>query len=238
VDGFAVFVFVNDESHWAELRQSFADAGFDRPERLSDEDTNPYEMITRLGTAGGYAILCHQDVRFDQGMGEPELRERIDALSIIDPCWTVAGNAGVTREGRVFWGPQDSLGYPRADDCPAEVVSLDENFLVLNCNRAPRCSPGLSGFHFYGTDVCLNALRDGGTAYVIDVRMTHLSTGNRNLPYDESRHRLLSVWNRRSWFRYIGTTTTTLFMSRSAVLRRVFGSARALAWVSLLREPS
>lgn len=236
VDGFGVYVFLNDETQWRELSESLAAAGFDPPTRLSDQDTDPFETITRLGGGEGYAILCHQDVRFDLGMGERELRATVDALSAIDPCWTVAGNAGVTRDGRVIWGPQDESGWPHAHLCPAQVVSLDENFLILNCNRTPRCSPGLSGFHFYGADVCLNAIADGGSAWVIDVRMRHLSTGNRDRSFEAARRALVAAWDARAWFRYVGTTTTTLFMSRVPALRRVFGSTRVLSWVSLLRE--
>jgi hypothetical protein len=231
-----VFVFVTDEEHWARLCKSLADAGFDEPTRLSDRDSDPYETITRLGTGEGYAILCHQDIRFDQGMDERDLRAKVDELSAADPCWTVAGNAGVTRHGHIIWGPQDEAGRPHADLCPAQVVSLDENFLILNCNRSPRCSPGLSGFHFYGTDVSLNAIRDGGTAYVIDLRMSHLSTGTRGRSFEDARQRLVSLWDKQSLFRYVGTTTTTLFMSRVPFARRIFGSTRVLMWVNLLRE--
>jgi hypothetical protein len=233
VDRIDVCVFVNDEAQWTEFRESLQAAGFQDPVRLSDRDTDPYETITWLGQGDGYSVLCHQDVRFDQGLGEQELRAAINSLSARDPCWTVAGNAGVRADMSIVWDPEDKPGGPSGDELPARVVSLDENFLILNRNRSPRCSRGLSGFHFYGTDVCLNAFQDGGTAYVLDTRVTHLSHGQRDSSYYESQRRFVNLWDRQFRFRYLGTTTTALFMSRWGTLRRIFGSRRALAWVSL-----
>lgn len=235
MDRIDVYAFVNDEAQWTEFRESLQEAGFQGPIRLSDRDTDPYETITRLGQGDGYAVLCHQDVRFDHGVGERELRALINELSARDPCWTVAGNAGVTREGRAIWRPEDPSGLSGVE-FPVEAFSLDEHFLILNRFSSPRCSGELSGFHFYGADVCLNALRDGGSAYIITTDVSHLSIGTRDAAYDEAKERFLSAWNDRYWFRYVGTTTTAVFLSRSRLLRRIFGSGRLLSWVGLHRR--
>jgi Methyltransferase domain len=245
---FEVHTFVNDDSLYARMRESFIGSGFDPGAfvRLTDRDEDPYTAITRIGRASTsrYPILCHQDVFADQGAGAAELLACLRDLDARDPCWVVAGNAGVTRSGRLIWRLQDGAAGSTGESLPLQVVTLDEDFLVFNPSNAPRCSPELREFHLYGADVCLHALASGGSAYVIDFPVTHL--GQTTAPgdpqseywrvYRRSRTRFIAVWNDRCLFRYVLTPSDTLFMSRSRIIRQLFGSAGAVASVRWSRH--
>ena len=244
---FEVHTFVNDDALYARMRESFIDAGFapDAFVRLTDRDDDPYTTITRIGRASTarYPILCHQDVFTDQGVGAAELLARLWELDVRDPRWVVAGNAGIMRSGRLIRRLVDGHGGSTGETLPLPVVTLDEDFLVFNPRNVPRCSAELKEFHLYGADVCLHALAAGGSAYVIDFPVTHLGqtrTGSDRKSaywrvYERSRQRFTAVWNGRCLFRYVVTPSDALFLSRSGFLRRLFGSAGAVASVTQCR---
>jgi len=244
---FEVLTFVTDDALYVRMRESFIDAGFDPDAfvRLTDGDDDPYTAITRIGrgSTARYPILCHQDVFTDQGAGATELLACLRELDVRDPGWVVAGNAGIMRSGRLIRRLVDGHGGSTGETLPLPVVTLDEDFLVFNPRNAPRCSYELKEFHLYGADVCLHALAAGGSAYVIDFPVTHLGqtvadSDRKNSywrVYERSRQRFTTVWNDRCLFRYVITPSDALFLSRSRVLRRSFGSAGAVASVSQCR---
>jgi hypothetical protein len=244
---FEVHTFVTDDDLYARMRESFIDAGFapDAFVRLTDRDDDPYTTITRIGRASTarYPILCHQDVFTDQGAGAAELLARLRELDVRDPRWVVAGNAGIMRSGRLIRRLVDGHGGPTGETLPLPVVTLDEDFLVFNPRNVPRCSAELKEFHLYGADVCLHALAAGGSAYVIDFSVTHLGQTRAGSDsqstywrvYERSRQRFTAVWNERCLFRYVVTPSDALFLSRSGFLRRLFGSAGAVASVTQCR---
>ena len=174
---FEIYTFVNHDGLYERMRRSFVDAGFnpDAFVRLTDSNDDPYAAVTRIGqeSTARYPILCHQDIVADQGAGAEELLAALQELDAVDPHWAVAGNAGVMRSGRLLLRVVDMHGGSTGESLPLPVVSLDEEFLVFNPRNMPRCSTGLSDFHLYGTDVCLNALAIGASAYVIDFPVTH-----------------------------------------------------------------
>jgi hypothetical protein len=218
-----IATFVNDEGHYAEMRRSFEAAGFVPPAaRFTREAGEPYGGISRLGQAREpYVMLVHQDVRCDWGDSAASLLSRLTELTERDPTWVVAGNAGRRLGGRrtsqvesaEHEGPSDVTkaaarklvpirhiadphGTTWASVLPQRVISLDENLLILRTERQPDCSPDLSGWHLYGADVVLNASVAGGSAYVIDFRVTHLSGGNPD-GYEDARRRFIACWQRR-----------------------------------------
>jgi hypothetical protein len=242
---FDIYTFVTDDGDYAEMCDSFTTAGFTQEIatyiRLSDAATgaDPSDPFAAIGYIAdrldaSYAVLCHQDVRIDQGPGADELNQLLADLSTRDPDWVVAGNAGATDRMRAMRRLVDPHGGSTDDPLPAEVISLDENFLVFNRGQRPRTSTGMYGFHLYGTDVCLNARASGGSAYIIDFPLTHLSGGALDDGgYEEAKARFLEIWNGRCAFRYVRTPVEILFMSRYGVLRRLFASSRAREWVEL-----
>jgi hypothetical protein len=236
---FKIHTFVTDEVLYERMRQSFIDAGFspDAFVHLSDAHDEPYAAITRIGQrpSARYPILCHQDVLPDRGSGAEELVAALHQLDTVDPHWVVAGNAGVTRSGQVLRRLVDRAGGSTGETPPLPVVTLDENFLVFNGRNSPRCSAGVSGFHLYGSDVCLHALSTGGSAYVIDFPVTHMGRGTLDRGYQSTKERFTATWNQQCLFRYVVTQSDAMFLSRSKILRRLFGSSRATASVAQYR---
>lgn len=239
---FEIYTFVTDDGLYEGMATSFTDAGFnaDLFVRLTDVNDDPYAAITRIGreSQARYPILCHQDVRTDRGRGAEALSAAVTELDRIDPSWVVAGNVGCTRSGRGVRRLVDRYGQagsePR-ESLPQPVVSLDENFLIFNGRNSPSCSAGLSGFHLYGTDVCLRALLSGGAAYVIDFPVTHLGGKTdsaaevaRAASMDAIRNRFTEVWGEHFLFCYVVTPSTGFFVSRSRLLRRLFRSKLAM----------
>jgi hypothetical protein len=70
---------------------------------------------------------------------------------------------------------------------------------------------------------------------VIDFPVTHLGRGNTGSAYQRGNLRFVEAWSGRCWFRYVGTTVETVFMSRSKILQRLFGSSAAVACVEQCR---
>ena len=232
---------MTDDDEYAEMRSSFEAAGFRSPlaefvllrDRRSRNGSDPYELIGQIGSRASrpYVILVHQDVRLDQGAGVDELLAALEQLSELDPGWVVAGTAGGTSDLRIVRRLRDPHGGSSDDALPAPVVTLDENLLVFNRTGTPRCSPALSGFHLYGSDVCLNALKDGGTAYVVDLPVTHSSAGRLDESYETSRTQFLCAWKPRFFFTYIRTPNELLFLSRSRTVRRLVDAEPMRRWV-------
>jgi hypothetical protein len=228
---FRIATFVNDQASYGAMLASFEQAGFVAPETvyeiLSDASEEPHAAIRRLGQAPEpYVVLVHQDVRCDQGHGIADLRGALAALTERDSNWAVAGNAGGTTELRVVRNVSDPWGTTWTDALPAQVVSLDEDILILRTEADPTCSTGLAGFHLYGTDVCLNARTSGRTSYVIDFRLTHLSGGSAAAGYRAAEARLSAVWAQSTWFSYLRTPNSVICVSRVKGVSPLFGAKR------------
>jgi hypothetical protein len=82
----------------------------------------------------------------------------------------------------------------------------------------------------------MNALSDGGSAYVIDFPVSHLSGGRMDAAYRVVRGSFAEVWNGRCFFCFVPTPNETLFVSRSKRLRRFFGSARVIGLIDQVEE--
>ncbi len=244
---FEIHTFVDDDARYERMRRSFIEAGFspDAFVRLTAGADEPYATITRIGrrSQASYPILCHQDLVADRGAGAADLLEELRRLDAADSHWIVAGAAGVMRSGRLLKGLVDPDGGPTGEALPLPVVTLDECFLVFNPRHVARCSQDVSGFHFYGADVCLHALRSGGTAYVLGFPLTHGGRSHRRpelrpgyrQDYERARESFIAAWSERCLFSYVITTRDAVFLSRSRSLRRLFGSPGIMVSVARRR---
>jgi hypothetical protein len=203
---FSVCTLVTDPSQHAAMRDSFAAHGFGaaHAEFLTVDNTAGNTRCAYRGlddmlasARGRYAILCHQDVRLI-GDGAPELEAALEALTARDPAWALAGNAGATEDGALAIRISDPHGEDqRRGTLPARVASLDENFLVVRAEAGIRPSQELSGFHFYGTDLCLRARQAGRTAWVVDFHLRHLSAGRVDAGFRAEQARFERHWGAR-----------------------------------------
>lgn len=143
-------------------------------------------------------VLTHQDVYFPSGWSE-KFQKALEALYRTDPNWAVAGSWGVhhsgARAGHIYCaGLGRTLGGH--SEMPREVRTLDEVFLVLRKSSQVRFDESLPGYHFYGSDLCLEAERRGMKCYAIAAFCIHNTNGYGMLPWQFWKSYLMM---RRKW---------------------------------------
>jgi hypothetical protein len=129
---------------------------------------------------GELIIISHDDVSFEC-LNFQDLILEIEKALKEDPDVAVFGIAGCTEGFRDVGHfrsatTEQRWGLPNGE----KVVSLDEVFLVIRNGQGIGVSEELSGFHLYGTDLCLNAGMAGKTCRVIDFPVIHHSEGKIN----------------------------------------------------------
>lgn len=237
---YTIATLVTDPLQYEEMHASFRKFGFADCEFLKIDNTGAQQTCAYRGlnhllnqATGDIVILCHQDVRlFDDGRAE--LDARLDELDDTDPSWAVAGNAGGVAPGELALRITDPHGTDQdVGDFPSRVCAVDENFIVVRRDARIGFSRDLSGFHFYGADICLMAEVAGLTAYVIDFHLAHLSAGKKGSSFDDMQADFCRKWNRALGARWIQTTCSLLYLSGEP-LKRFAGSliTRPLAKLS------
>lgn len=133
---------------------------------------------------GNYIVLCHQDI-LPMDQDRTDLDTLLQALSVRDPNWGLCGNAGALATGARAIRISDpnfdnvSEGAPY----PVTVISLDENFIIARRDANLALSRNLSGYHWYGSDLCIIADVLGWSCYVIDFHLFHKSGGSMNASF-------------------------------------------------------
>jgi hypothetical protein len=161
-------------------------------------------------------VLAHQDVYFPEGWKE-NLDRSICALEAGNLEWGVLGVFGITAGAKAepmghcySTGLRHLLGG--AFSKPVRAKSLDELVLVVRRSSGLSFDEKLSGFHFYGTDICLRASFTGLGCYIVPAFCIHNSTGLKYLPW--------AYWNcyfymRHKWWNVLPVTTCCSLISRS-----------------------
>ncbi len=221
---YTIATLVNDMAQYDEMRESFIDGGFGATdcEYLIVDNTSPPQTCAYRGlnaalaaARGDYVILCHQDVRLMED-DRTSLDDRLHELTLRDPDWALAGNAGGIANGRLAIRITDPHGDDQqTEKLPAKVMSLDENFIVVRNDARIGFSRDLTGFHFYGADICLNADIAGWNAYVIDFHLRHLSGGNKNETFDTAQSAFRAKWANALRPRWMQTTCALLRLTNS-----------------------
>ncbi len=182
---YSVCTIVNDIAEYNLMKSSFFKCGFTEAsaEYIFFDNTigNKYDAYAALKEAllkakNRYIIMVHQDVRCTDSI--EKLNELLVTVSINDPEWAVCGNAGVAGYHEKVVNITYENEVWKNEQVPVRVKTLDENFLILNTDKKIELTPGLRGFHMYGTDICLHALSNGYTCYVLPFMVQHLSKGN------------------------------------------------------------
>jgi hypothetical protein len=226
---FSICTLVTNHAEYRAMVESFTAGGFTAEYAeflyLDNSATNNWDAFRGIQrficvARGHYVILCHQDIRLIND-DCAVLQERLAALDGLDADWALAGNAGATANGSLVIRISDPHGEDqRRGPFPTQVVSLDENFIILRRDALVSVSAGLSGFHFYGTDMCLQARCAGRSAWAIDFHLRHLSEGRVDASFHEAQRaleahydKLLSLpWN-------IRTTCTKLILGGGGLRR-------------------
>lgn len=227
---FSIGTLVNDAAQYALMRESFRAGGFDGSDceylcidNTGASQTDAFRGLNAILNAarGRFIVLCHQDVRLlDDQRGT--LQQRLAALDDLDPSWALAGNAGGVAPGTLAIRITDPHGADRRiGHLPARVMSLDENFIVVRRDARIGFSHDLSGFHFYGPDICLNAAIKGHSAYVIDFHLRHLSAGQKSAAFHDMEAQFRAKWSRALRPRWMQTTCSLLRLAGSPLDRMV-----------------
>lgn len=237
---FHICTVANKLTQYEEMKTSFLQAGFDenrcRYSLFDNSNGNvyePYETFNtiRLNTIEPYIIFCHQDILVNQGHGFARLVQVLEELDQLDPNWAVAGNAGFNNNYEGVARITDPNQTPNwSGEFPQQVHSLDENFLVIKTSTNISCSKELRGFHFYATDICLNAIIKGYSCYVIDFHITHLSGGNLNQDFWNAQANFSSKWRQKFNFCYVRTTCVPLCLSKYKILQFLGSRNRVMHW--------
>ncbi|WP_411273211.1 hypothetical protein [Daejeonella sp.] len=217
---YSICTLVTDQAQYEGMMQSFIQAGFNTTlcEFLVADNTKgnkfeAYRAINRFlqEAQGRYIIVCHQDIliNYDQ---EYVLKERIAELDCIDPKWGIAGNAGAMDLYQMAMVITQNKKLIRKGKFPSKVISLDENFLLIKAEANLAVSGDISGFHLYGTDICLIADCMGWNSYVIDFNISHDSSGRMNPSFYEISNQLQKKYQRFFRGRYIKTTITRFYL--------------------------
>lgn len=219
---YTIATLVSDRAQYNAMRGSFRAGGFSGGdcEYLFIDNTAPLQtdayrgLNALLNAARAPAvILCHQDVRLLSD-GREVLDARLSSLDQIDASWAVAGNAGGVAPGQLALRISDPHGRDvRVGELPAKVATLDENFLVVRRDARIGFSNDLSGFHFYGADICLHAAQMGYSAYVIDFHLEHLSAGKKGTDFGAMEQAFQTKWDRALSARWLQTTCALMRLS-------------------------
>ena len=183
---------------------------------------------------GDLIIVMHDDIEFGD-LSSPLLLERIREISIKDRSASLFGIAGISRKDQRgighFYDEQGERNWGFHNG--GEASSLDECFLVIKNRRGVNVSEGLEGYHFYGTDLCLNTMRLGLSCYVIDYPLIHKSAGSLNENFFEARDRF-EEHLQNQWLDRFVMTTCTVFNGSTSRLKQCWAFALSLV---LLESP-
>jgi hypothetical protein len=208
---FSVCSLVRDQAVYDRLLETFGRLGFtaENAEFLAADNRggnqfDGYSWHKHMWPQcrGRYVIFCHEDVELTD-CGYAELVARIEALEAADPQWLVAGVAGSP------WRPlnhsvtaqalhiSDVFGADRRlGTVPCRVESLDECFIVMRRLKPVLNSYDLSGFHYYGADLCLQAEMLGGRSYAIDCHLLHKGRARADETFERIRQQFRQKYRR------------------------------------------
>lgn len=231
---FTIATLVTDMEEYQEMIASFYKAGFtddiceyiyiDNCEKNSFDAYKGLNLF--LQTAQGeYIIISHQDILLNYDDIEI-LNQRIEQIDQIDPNWSILSNAGGI-ENNLYQRVAITVAYGDGFEqflgkFPQKVCSVDENFIVVKRSANLSLSHDLSGFHLYGTDICLIAELLGYSAYVINFKLIHKSYGTPNESYYQILKKLIEKYVKFMRSRTIVNTITDFRLSPSLINTVVF----------------
>lgn len=187
---FSIATLVADENRYQCLVNSMLVKGFNSSNTqliaLDNRQGNNFDGFSYLRRAaqlakGKYIVLTHDDIEFSHD-GYDDLVKVLDELTVLDPEWGLAGNAGADGDRNLLRHIDDPYGVDKLSDIQ-RVFSIDENLMVVRRDRLVLGSADLTGFHFYGADLCLQAELQGSASYIIPFLVRHHSRGSRNEEY-------------------------------------------------------
>ena len=225
---FSVCTLVTRKNEYEEMLESFYQKGFTNTNSqfsyIDNSTSNKGDGFAGLNkflsnSQAKYTIICHQDIRLEFDDIE-KLNNCIKEIEKKDPNWAVLGNVGGSSDlFKLHCRITDPYGSNKnTSSFPIQVNSLDENFLLVKNGLNIGLSRDLKGFHFYGTDICLQANLRGYSAYVIDFHLRHLSPGNVDDYFNNCKKDFIKKYEFALRPRFIRTSCAYLYISGFSIL--------------------
>jgi len=149
-------------------------------------------------------VCCHQDVFFPPGWR--------DGLIIPKDKFGVLGLYGVDMQGNDVGHIQDPHGYRKVGIMPAEAQSVDELCMIIDRRSGLEFDEELGGWHFYGADICLQAIVKGLKNYVIDNLAIHASGGVMDNSFALMLNKFEKKWEGKSPIETFHTTCAKVYL--------------------------
>jgi hypothetical protein len=192
--------------------------GFDN----SKNKTDCYSVLRQalLNSSSDFMVWMHDDVCLNQNDVKSLLSE-IEAVISKFPSAAVFGIAG--KDNLFFRGQghfysssgEEKWGF----DERRPISSLDECFLVIKNGLGIELDSTLKGFHFYGTELCLQARQLGYSCHVIDFPISHSSDGSLDKSFFEAKKIYEQHVLKRYGPLFISTTCTVLYSGKSHFMK-------------------
>jgi hypothetical protein len=230
---FSICTLVTRLAEYSEMVESFVSHGFTPADceylYLDNSESNRFDAFRGYNiflseARGDFIILCHQDILLLDD-GRAELEQRLDELTAHDPKWALCGNAGGVAFNRWAVRISDRFGTNQSIGAfPVHVTALDENFILVKREANLASSSDLSGFHFYGADLCIVADFLGRSAWVIDFHLCHKGVGTTGASFYRHRKDVARKYRKAFRSRFVVTTMTHFYLSGSSILSRILTS--------------
>jgi hypothetical protein len=222
---FSICSIITDLQEYSIMRHSFEACGFTGDcEYIIADNTkgNSFDAYQAIDgfireSQGRYLIIVHQDVRCIDN--RTQLIKCLEELSAIDPKWAICGNAGAMGYHQFVHYLNNAGKIMKSTNLPAKVSSLDENLLIINKSASITVSADLSGFHLYGTDLCIIADFLGYTSYVIPFMVKHLRELSKN------KDGFIDRYGKKIRSRYMETTCTKFYLGNSVLKNKIYNAS-------------
>ena len=193
-------------------------------------------------SGGNVVIMCHQDLRVPEGWLQG-ITEHIKHFNSRNIPWGVLGMAGCMKHISASTPDQDlcviylsdkiadgrtyAQAYRQMFGTRKEVQTIDELCLIVPKNAPFKFDEQLlDHFHWYGADICLDALSKGYRNFAIDAECIHLSDGRSNLSgghatkFADDARKIWWKWSNR--FPYFRTTTASFMFKEKIIIFGIF----------------
>lgn len=223
------------------MKESFESRGFTSgceylvADNCGGNRFDAYTAIARFiqQAKGSYIIVVHQDVRCIDSI--QQLTGCLEQLTALDNKWAVCGNAGCMGYHEDLMHINIAGKIVTSRNLPGKVTSLDENLLIINKNTGVTVSGDLSGFHLYGTDICITAATLGYNSYVIPFMVKHLSFGNL-ADLKKHIHLFVNGYGKKLESRFIATTCTKFYLSNSVFKNKLLNFPPVFTFVKMIQR--
>jgi len=124
-----------------------------------------------LETGADVLIFMHQDCILPPNW-EANCQKKLEELK----DWSLAGVWGIDDTDTFVGHVWDIRIWPymmKSDNLPRPARCLDEICLIMKANACVKFDTNMTGFDLYGSYACLETVKNGGKAWIIEVPMMH-----------------------------------------------------------------